>query len=205
MVELESKSTAVVAVHLQGDVVTAEGAFGGFFAEMVESTGVLGRSNDVLSAARAAGATVAYTRIAFPEDHAGLIVNNQLFAVVDQARCCVEGTPGTAIVDAVAAKDGDLDFPHRRVSGAHDSGLGDTLRSRGIETVLIFGVATNLSVEATARDLSDEGFRVIVVADCCTASDQGTHEASIGSLGLLAAEVADARSVVAALQAGVAA
>jgi hypothetical protein len=32
--QLDPQRTALVAVHLQGDVVTHEGAFGGFFADV---------------------------------------------------------------------------------------------------------------------------------------------------------------------------
>jgi nicotinamidase-related amidase len=202
-VELDSKRTAVVAVHLQADVVTADGAFGGFFAEMVERTGVLERCREVIDAAREAGATVAYTRITFSPGHPELLANNALFSVVAQQGSTVEGTAGTTVVAEVAPAEGDLDIPHHRVSGAHGSSLVADLRAREIDTVLVLGVATNLSVEGTARDLSDEGFRTILVADCCTAADQTTHDASVASLGLLVAEVSDAETVRAALRAGV--
>jgi hypothetical protein len=62
----------------------------------------------------------------------------------------------------------------------HGSALVSELRDRGVETVLVFGVATNISVEGTARQLSDEGFRTIVIADCCTAADDATHDAGVG-------------------------
>ncbi len=192
-------------MHLQGDVVTEAGAFGGFLFEMVKTTGVLPRSQEVLTAARAAGSPVACTRVTFTEGHPELIVNNMLFSVVDQQKCCVERTPGTTVVPEMAPVDGDLDVPHHRVSGACDSGLVERLRERGVDTVLIFGVATNLSDKGTVRHLSDQGFRVIVLADCCTAADQTTHDASLGSLGLLVAEVGGAASAIEALQAGVAA
>jgi len=61
--QLESQRTAVVAVHLQGDVVTQEGAFGGFFAAIVERTGVLARSADLIAAARSAGAPIARSAV----------------------------------------------------------------------------------------------------------------------------------------------
>src|ERR1700684_2670504 len=114
---LNQRKTAVVAVHLQGDVVTHQGAFGGFFAAMVDHTGVLERSQDLLVAARAAGASVAYTRISFRQGHTELIANNQLFAVVDQQKCCLEGSPGASIVPEVAPEPGDIDVAHHRVSG----------------------------------------------------------------------------------------
>ena len=46
-------------------------------------------------------------------------------------------------------------------------------------------MATNASVEGTARQASDLGYRTIIVADACSAADQGSHDASIASLGLL--------------------
>lgn len=68
----------------------------------------------------------------------------------------------------------------------------------GIDTVLFAGVATNFSVEGTARQASDLGYRTVVVADACSAADAATHEASIGSLGLLA-EIASSADVIDAL------
>jgi nicotinamidase-related amidase len=201
--ELDSQRTVVVAVHLQGDVVTPQGAFGGFFAEMVDKTGVLARSADVISAARSGGATIAYTRIVFSPGHPELIVNNALFGVVDQAKCCVEGTAGATIVPDVAPREHDLVIDHHRVSGAHGSTLVAELRARNVDTAVIFGVATNISVEGTARDLVDEGFRTIVVADCCTAANEAAHDASIGTLTLVASEVSDATTVINALGSGV--
>ena len=68
--------------------------------------------------------------------------------------------------------------------------------------MLFTGVATNFSVEGTARQASDLGYRTIIVADACSAADPATHDASIASLGLLAeiapsAEVLEALSVTA--------
>jgi nicotinamidase-related amidase len=201
--QLDPQRTAVVAVHLQGDVVRSEGAFGGFFADMVEKTHVLARSADLIATARSAGATIAYTRIVFSAGHPELIINNALFGVVDQAKCCVDGTPGATIVSDVAPHEGDLVIDHHRVDGTHGSALVGDLRGRNVDTVLVFGVATNLSVEGTARSLADEGFRTIIVADCCTAADDASHDASLGTLSLVASEVSDASTVSEALGSGV--
>ena len=46
----------------------------------------------------------------------------------------------------------------------------------------ITGVATNLTVEQTARHGTDLGFTVYVVSDCVTAADERTHEASLANL-----------------------
>lgn len=56
------------------------------------------------------------------------------------------------------------------------SGLERWLRIRGITTVVLVGVSTNFSVEASARTSSQLGFKVIVVADATFTFDmQDTH------------------------------
>ena len=51
-------------------------------------------------------------------------------------------------------------------------GLERWLRVRGIEALVVVGVATNMSVEATARSASCLGFAVTVVSDASFAFDR---------------------------------
>jgi nicotinamidase-related amidase len=57
--------------------------------------------------------------------------------------------------------------------------LARTLQHLGIETLIIGGVATNVCVEATARDAVDLGYQVILVDDACAAYSPESHEASL--------------------------
>jgi nicotinamidase-related amidase len=91
---------------------------------------------------------------------------------------------------------------HQRVSGFVGSELDTVLRGRGVDTVVITGVATNMSVESTARSAGDLGYRTIVVSDACSAAAPEVHEASLASLGMLG-EVVTAADVLAALKAEV--
>lgn len=65
-------------------------------------------------------------------------------------------------------------------------------------TVLVAGVATNISVEGTARQALDLGYRTVVVADACSAADDRAHQASLDTLGLIG-EVATLADVTEAL------
>ena len=85
-----------------------------------------------------------------------------------------------------------------RVGGFTGSGLQDLLSARGIDTVLFTGVATNLSVEGTARQASDLGYRTVMISDACSAADEAAHAASLASMGLLA-EIATSADVAQAL------
>jgi nicotinamidase-related amidase len=168
--ELIPSRTAVIAVHMQHDIVTAEGAFGGFFAAQAAERDVIGQAQKLLDAARRSGATAVYTRVAWQPGYPDLIANSPLLGMVAQSQC-------------------------QRVGGFSASQLDAILRSRGIDTVLFAGVATNASVEGTARQASDLGYRTIIVADACSAADPAAHEASIASLGLLAEIITTAEAV----------
>jgi biuret amidohydrolase len=48
-----------------------------------------------------------------------------------------------------------------------------------METLVIGGVATNVCVEATARDAVDLGYQVILVDDACAAYSPESHEATL--------------------------
>ncbi len=184
--ELNPSRTAVIAVHMQPDVVFADGAFGGFFAAQAVERDVIGQLATLLDAARAAGATTVYTRVAWQPGYPDLVANSPLLGMVAQTQCLVEGSEKAQIVPQLAPQDGDVVVTHQRVGGFSASQLDAILRSRGIDTVLFAGVATNASVEGTARQASDLGYRTVIVADACSAADPGAHDASIASLGLLA-------------------
>jgi nicotinamidase-related amidase len=198
--ELDPRTTAVVAVHYQGDIVGPDGAFAGFFHQQVAERGVLGVTSRVLDAARAAGVPVVYTRVAWQPDYSDLDANSPLLGIVVQSGCLKDGSPLADIVAEVAPADGDNVVTHKRVGGFTGSRLHELLQSKGVQTVLFTGVATNASLEGTARQASDLGYRVVVVEDACSAATPAAHQASIESLGLLA-EIASAADITAALSA----
>jgi nicotinamidase-related amidase len=196
--ELNPSTTAVIAVHLQKDVVNADGAFGGFFAAQAEKVDVVGVTSRLLEAARRAGSTVVYTRVAWQPGLADLVVNSPILGIVQQSGCLVDGSEKAEILPQLSPQAGDLVVTHQRVGGFSASQLDVLLRSRGIDTVLFAGVATNFSVEGTARQASDLGYHTVIVSDACSAADDAAHEASLGSLGLLA-EIVTSADVIDAL------
>jgi nicotinamidase-related amidase len=61
------------------------------------------------------------------------------------------------------------------------------LAARGIDTVFLTGVATNLTVEQTARHGTDLGLTVHPVSDYVTAATEEIHAASLANLELTTA------------------
>jgi biuret amidohydrolase len=180
---------AVLALHWQVNVIEPEGFFGPMLAAPVAASGVVDRAAVFHAAARAAGAPIAFTRFTVPPD-GGLLVRNTGFmaAVGDAAEAFRPDAPGAALIGPMAVLGpGDRVFDNQKLSGLAGNDLPEWLAGRGVDTLLITGVATNLTVEQTARHGADLGFAVHVVRDCVTAADPAVHEGSLANLDLATA------------------
>lgn len=183
--ELDPRTTAIVAIHCQGDVVGPTGGLAGVFHEQIEHRNVIARIADLLDAGRQAGCTTIFTRIAFSPDYSDLLPNSPILADIPVLGCMQDGSESAKIVDEVRRHATDIVLTHQRVGGFTER-MGLELTSRGITTILFCGVATNVSVESTARAATDLGYRVGVVEDACSAATLDIHNAAIASLGVLA-------------------
>ncbi|HEY4457485.1 MAG TPA: isochorismatase family protein, partial [Pseudonocardiaceae bacterium] len=76
------------------------------------------------------------------------------------------------------------------------SALPGWLAEHGIDTVLITGVATNLTVEQTARHATDLGLTAYVISDCVATVDDATQAASLANLELVTAGCRSADQVL---------
>jgi len=79
------------------------------------------------------------------------------------------GQPGAQFQPALAPRQGEHVVEKNVPDAFINSGLERWLRVRGIARVVICGVSTNNSVEASARTAGNLGFDTAVVADACFA------------------------------------
>jgi nicotinamidase-related amidase len=82
------------------------------------------------------------------------------------------GTPESAVLAEIAPQPGDYDVPKHRWSAFHGTHLDLSLRSRGIDTILLVGGSTHVGIAATAFDARDRDLQVTIVADCCHGQDE---------------------------------
>jgi nicotinamidase-related amidase len=80
---------------------------------------------------------------------------------------------------AVARHDAVVEKTARSAFFPGTSHTHELLTSRGIDTVVVTGTVTNVCVEATVRDASTLGYRVVLVADACAAMRDRDHNATL--------------------------
>ena len=185
---LDPARTAVLALHWQVNVIEPHGFFGGMLAAPVAESGVVARAAAFHARAGELGVPVFFTRFTVPEDEGGLVRNTGFMQAVGEAQDAFRpDAPGAALIDAMTVTERDSVVDNQRLSGLAASPLPERLAERGIDTVLVTGVATNLTVEQTARHGTDLGLVVHVVSDCVAAADEATHQASLANLALATA------------------
>ena len=82
--------------------------------------------------------------------------------------------------------------------GAFEStDLDLVLRSRGIRSVIITGVATNVCCETAARQAFMKDYYVIFTSDCTATFSQAQHDATLFNIDQFFGEVASSEQVMA--------
>jgi nicotinamidase-related amidase len=91
-------------------------------------------------------------------------------------RILIRGEPGHDIVPELYPKEGEpvVDKPGKGAFFATD--LHAMLINRGIETLIVCGVTTEVCVHTTVREANDRGYRCIVPGDCCGSYFPEFHE-----------------------------
>ena len=197
---LDPERTALLAIHWQVDVVKAGGALHMFDGE-AERSGLIARAVEIVAAARAADIPVMYSNIVFAPDYSDLLKNNPLFKAAPQLGGARRGTPGAEVIEELAPKSGDFIFDHVRLTAFYGTTLDIVLKKYDIDTLITFGIATNVAVDSTVREGVQLGYKMILVEDCCCSSSPDFHEASIKTMRVLATEVTSTAATLARLRA----
>lgn len=86
------------------------------------------------------------------------------------------------------------------VPGSSD--LHERLQAAGIDTLLIVGTATNVCCESTARDAMMMNYKVVFLSDANACRTDEEHNATLGNMLALFADVRSTEEVVAMIEAG---
>jgi nicotinamidase-related amidase len=84
----------------------------------------------------------------------------------------------SAIVSELGPETGDVVVTKHQPSAFFGTDLEVQLRRRGMQTIVLCGISTNVGVEATARTGFEHGFNLVFVEDAMAARDADLHATS---------------------------
>jgi nicotinamidase-related amidase len=135
----------------------------------------LPRLATAVAAARQAGVQVIYVVVGFRPGHPEVSPRNKSFSALAGSGRFSADDPGAAIHPAVAPAAGEVVVTKRRVSAFAGSDLDVVLRSGGIDSVALAGIATSGVVLSTLRQAADLDYAITVLADGCLDADPEVH------------------------------
>jgi len=190
--------TAVLALDLQNEIVHPEGKIGrGALAASVAERNLLARARRVMEAARRREKPVVHVRLGFRADHADALSVAPRVARLKEQGAAVLGTWGTDFPAEVAPRPDELVFTKQCVNPFLTTNLAVWLMRHGVQELVLFGVATNLVVESSARHADDQGFAVTVVEDCCASPNPEWHDFAVRNMLPLFGRVVSSEQLIA--------
>jgi gluconolactonase len=177
---LEPKRTALIVQDMQNDVIIEGGAFADSGApEHAKEQNVVANAAKLADAARSKGVPVIHVHYIVEEGAPGLKLNAPLFQGVKESKGLVRGTWGAAPADGLEPKEGDHVVEKMRMSAWEGTKFEVLLAGLGVDTIVVTGAWTNMSIEHTARTGADKGYVMFVVDDCCSTVNADWQNASI--------------------------
>jgi nicotinamidase-related amidase len=180
-----SGRTALLNVHWQNDIAGGKGAFAPFFWESIVRSGATQTTVDLVTDARKSGMLVIWAQAEFRPGYPELPINNGLNEAIKATNALIRGSHGAENISELTPLETELIVGHPGTSAFRDTPLDAVLRMNHIETILFTGVATNITVEGTARDAVNLGYRVVIVSDACAAATDAAHAATLETFSLL--------------------
>ena len=170
----DPQSTALVVIDMQRDFVEPGGFGAALGNDVTPLQAVIAPCGRMLDAARSTGMMVIHTREGHSPDLADcpptkIVRGRGAIRIGDpgpMGRLLVRGEHGHEIVPQLAPKPGEVvvDKPGKGAFCATDLDL--ILHNRGIKSLIVCGVTTEVCVNTTVREANDRGYECVVLSDC---------------------------------------
>ncbi len=142
--------SALILIDIQNDY------FPGGAMELVGMTAAAAKAQDLLAAFRQAG------RPRFHVQHIALGPGAAFFR---------PDTPGVEIHTSLRPRPGEPIIQKHYPNAFRDTGLLETLKTAGVEELIISGAMSHMCIDATTRAAFDYGFSCTVAHDACASCD----------------------------------
>ena len=205
---LTPAKTALLVIDMQRDFLLPEGyaAQAGLnIAPLIAAIRPIGK---LLSVGRVSGLLIVHTREGHLPDlsdcppyklERSRRANAEIGSKGPLGRLLVRGEVGHDFVDALRPLEREIVIDKPGYSAFSHTTLQQVLTRRGIETLIITGVTTEVCVSSTLRTAVDLGYRCITVSDACASGDPALHKAALAMIGVeggIFGEVATTAAVV---------
>jgi nicotinamidase-related amidase len=185
--------TALLVIDMQRDFCAAGGYADRAGLDIERLAGPITHIQQLLAAARREGLMVVHTREGHLPDLSDcppekLARSQRAGAAIGSAgplgRLLVRGEHGHDFIAALQPAPGETVIDKPGYGAFHRTALQALLAARGVHTLIVCGVTTEVCVHSTVREAVDRGFRCLTVGDATAASQPQLQAPALAMLGV---------------------
>jgi nicotinamidase-related amidase len=186
--KLSPSHTAIVVIDLQKGIVALPGS-------PLPTATVISNSVRLLTAARSAGAKPVLVHVGGSSDGA-----DRLHPPTDAPPRIATLPPGwTDLIPELDCKPDDIIIFKRQWGAFYGTDLDLQLRRRGLTTIVLCGISTEIGVESTARTAYEHGYELVFASDAMTGTSPESHANTIERIFPRIGRVRTTDQIIAAL------
>lgn len=197
---LDPARTALLVIDMQNAFVMPGGSMARLGLSTVRGHDIIEPVHRLIDACRKRGLPVIHTLTTFRSDYADAGLVAQRFPALQHLGHIMAGTWDAQIIDRLLPREGEYVIAKSRFNAFYGTNLELVLRSLGVDTLIVTGVATNVCVESTIREAFIRDVSVILPRDATASYTKEMEEASLATLGFMFANVATVDDVVEAIE-----
>ena len=195
--KVSPQNAAVLVVDVQNDYCAPGGGLAELGVDMSAIEACVPKIAALVGGARQVGVPVIHIRTHHePATESPVWRELRLRRSPNKPRWCEPGTWGADFY-YVAPQSGEVVITKHRYSGFIETDLDLILRSQGIASLIMTGVASNNCVECTARDGFMKDYYIVFVDDCTAATNSTIHAATLANMESLFGIVVQSAQVLA--------
>lgn len=169
-------------------------------AQQATERDIAQRIAGLADACRRAGILVVHSTMVLRPDGLGLTPSCLLLGSLRKRGNCVEGNKAAEIHPDLAPRPEDFVSQRRHgLTPFHGTELESVLRHRGVQTVIVTGVSSNVGIPGTCLEAINRGLTAVVPEDAIAGSSTHIHEFQVANIIRLLASVTTSQDVLAAL------
>ena len=201
--KVDPEHAALVVVDVQNDFCADGGYFNREGYDMKPVQAMVSRLIDLIDRAREVGLTIIYIQNIYNSG------NNCYLSDVwlEQAKrtrkraytkypVCERDSWGADFYQGIKPSPAEIIVNKHRFSAFVDTDLDLILRSKGIRTLIMSGVATNICVETTARDGFMKDYYIVFLKDCTSTFSEEMHNNTLKTIDHFFGEVVDSGDIL---------
>lgn len=190
--KLNPDSTALIVIDMQKSFCCEGGSFDKRGFDIKPAQRLAGRLNSFLEVSRKVLNHIVHLKMMKLPELSSPVVD----AHYERLNIVRSLDPAQAEFYEVLPRPGEVVIPKYKYSGFVSTYLDQFLRSKGIDTLIITGIATNVCVESTARDGFMREFHVVIPSDLTEGTSTEAKKWSLRNLDMFFGEVVSSRTIL---------